>query len=54
MATSGLTAQMNGVAEWRINCDEPVSLDYNVGFKSTGQVTTSTALNPIARLITTR
>lgn len=39
LATAGLTSQVNGVTEWHINCDEPVALDYNVEFKSAGQVT---------------
>lgn len=46
LATSGLTAQVNGVAEWHINCDEPVILDYNVEFKSAGQVTSFYSTEP--------
>ncbi len=38
LATAGLSSQVNGVTEWHINCDEPVVLDYNVEFKSAGQV----------------
>lgn len=46
LATSGLTTQVNGVAEWHINCDEPVALDYNVEFKSAGQVTSFYGTEP--------
>ena len=33
-----MTAAISGVGEWHINADEPRSLDYNVEFKSAGQV----------------
>ncbi len=46
LSTSGLTAQVNGVTEWHINCDEPVALDYNVEFKSAGQVTSFYSTEP--------
>jgi predicted extracellular nuclease len=46
LATSGLASQVNGVAEWHINCDEPVALDYNVEFKSAGQVTSFYGTEP--------
>jgi predicted extracellular nuclease len=39
LATSTLTAQVTGVTIWHINSDEPRVLDYNVEFKSPGQVT---------------
>lgn len=39
LATTSLAAQVTGVAEWHINADEPIILDYNVEFKSAGQVT---------------
>jgi predicted extracellular nuclease len=38
LASSELAAQVSGVAEWHINADEPRALDYNVEFKSAGQV----------------
>jgi hypothetical protein len=38
LATVSLAAQVGGVAEWHINADEPAVLDYNVEFKSAGQV----------------
>jgi predicted extracellular nuclease len=31
---------VTGTAEWHINADEPVVLDYNVEFKSPNQVNT--------------
>lgn len=31
--------QVTGVTEWHINADEPIVFDYNVEFKSAGQVT---------------
>lgn len=46
LATAGLTAQVNGVTEWHINADEPVILDYNVEFKSAGQVTSLYSTEP--------
>lgn len=38
LASADLFAQIAGVTEWHINADEPRALDYNVEFKSTGQV----------------
>jgi hypothetical protein len=38
LASSSLAAQVTGVTEWHINPDEPRILDYNVEFKSAGQV----------------
>ena len=39
MASPTLYPQVAGVAEWHINADEPIALDYNTEFKSAGQVT---------------
>jgi hypothetical protein len=38
LATASLRRQVTGVTEWHINADEPVVLDYNVEFKTPGQV----------------
>jgi predicted extracellular nuclease len=38
--------QVAGAAEWHINSDEPVVLDYNVEFKTPNQVNTLFAANP--------
>jgi len=38
LASTGLLPQVKGAAEWHINADEPIALDYNVEFKSAGQV----------------
>ncbi len=38
LATPTLAAQVSGVAEWHINADEPLALDYNSNFKSSGQL----------------
>lgn len=46
LATSGLVLQVSGLAEWHINCDEPVILDYNTEFKSAGQVTSLYGIEP--------
>jgi Ca2+-binding RTX toxin-like protein len=40
LASASLAAQVTGVAEWHINADEPVALDYNVEFKSANHVDT--------------
>jgi len=40
LASSSLAPQVTGAAEWHINADEPVVLDYNVEFKSANQVNT--------------
>lgn len=39
LASSSLASQVTGATEWHINADEPISLDYNVEFKTAGQVT---------------
>lgn len=39
LASASLAAQVTGALEWHINADEPIALDYNVEFKSAGQVT---------------
>ncbi|MES3033798.1 MAG: ExeM/NucH family extracellular endonuclease [Gemmatimonadota bacterium] len=38
LGSGSLTGQVAGVTEWHINADEPAVLDYNVEFKSAGQV----------------
>ena len=38
LASPSLAVQVNDVTEWHINADEPIALDYNVNFKSAGQV----------------
>ncbi len=38
LASPSLLGQVKGVDEWHINADEPIVLDYNVEFKSPGQV----------------
>lgn len=38
LAGAGLLEDVTGAAEWTINSDEPTILDYNVEFKSAGQV----------------
>ena len=38
LSSPTLTPQITGVTEWHINADEPVALDYNVEFKSDGQI----------------
>jgi predicted extracellular nuclease len=38
LASASLTPLVAGVADWHINADEPAVLDYNVEFKSLGQV----------------
>jgi predicted extracellular nuclease len=39
LASPALSAKVAGVSEWHTNADEPIALDYNVEFKSPGQVT---------------
>ena len=39
LATSSLTSQVVGAVQWHINADEPIVLDYNMEFKSNGQIT---------------
>jgi predicted extracellular nuclease len=46
LASPSLAAQVTGVTEWHINADEPVALDYNVEFKSPGQVSSFYAPGP--------
>ncbi|GGY80413.1 extracelullar DNA degradation protein EddB [Cellvibrio zantedeschiae] len=38
LATKSLTAQVLEAADWHINADEPISLDYNTEFKSAAQI----------------
>jgi len=38
LGTGSLVSQVTGVADWHINSDEPSVLDYNVNFKSAGQL----------------
>ena len=38
LASPWLTEQVTGAAEWHVNADEPISLDYNTNFKSAGQI----------------
>lgn len=38
LASPTLAAQVTGTTEWHINADEPTVLDYNIEFKSAGQV----------------
>lgn len=38
LASQGLVPQVKGAADWHINADEPIALDYNTEFKSAGQV----------------
>jgi uncharacterized protein len=38
LASASLVAQTTGVTEWHNNADEPTVLDYNVEFKSAGQI----------------
>ncbi|BCS32211.1 hypothetical protein TBR22_A14210 [Luteitalea sp. TBR-22] len=46
LASPSLAAQVTGVTEWHINADEPLALDYNVEFKSAGQVASFYAPDP--------
>jgi uncharacterized protein len=38
LASTSLTPQVAGVTEWHINADEAIVMDYNVEFKSAGQI----------------
>ncbi|HRV94622.1 MAG TPA: ExeM/NucH family extracellular endonuclease, partial [Anaerolineae bacterium] len=38
LGSASLSPQVVGVTEWHINADEPSVLDYNVNFKSAGQI----------------
>jgi predicted extracellular nuclease len=40
LASPSLAAQVTGAAEWHINADEPVVLDYNTNFKSANHINT--------------
>lgn len=46
LASPSLKPQVTGAAEWHINADEPVVLDYNMEFKSPNQVNTFYAATP--------
>lgn len=39
LSTAAFTAEATTVTPWHINADEPISLDYNLEFKSVGQQT---------------
>ena len=38
LATPSLASKVTGAADWHINADEPIALDYNTEFKTAGQV----------------
>jgi predicted extracellular nuclease/phosphodiesterase/alkaline phosphatase D-like protein len=38
LASNSLRSQVTGAADWHINADEPIVLDYNTEFKTPGQV----------------
>jgi len=40
LASPSLAAQAIGAADWHINADEPIALDYNTEFKTANQVNT--------------
>ncbi len=46
LASTTLITQVAGIAEWHINADEPIALDYNVEFKSANQINTFYADGP--------
>ena len=46
LASPTLAAQVTGITEWHINADEPIVLDYNVEFKTAGQVTSFYSTEP--------
>jgi hypothetical protein len=46
LASPSLLAQATGATSWHINPDEPIGLDYNVNFKSAGQVISFYAPDP--------
>jgi predicted extracellular nuclease len=46
LASASLFPQITGATEWHINTDEPRVLDYNVEFKTAGQVDSLYAPNP--------
>ncbi len=45
LASKSLSAQVLEAADWHINADEPISLDYNTEFKSASQITNFYANN---------
>lgn len=45
-ANASMTAQVSGSADWHINSDEPIVLDYNTNFKSVSQQTSLYAVDP--------
>ena len=45
LATKSLSAQVLEAADWHINADEPISLDYNTEFKSVNQINSFYANN---------
>lgn len=46
IASAALVPQVTGAAKWHINADEPISLDYNVEFKSAAQQVSLYAPDP--------
>jgi hypothetical protein len=46
IASPALVPQVTGAAKWHINADEPISLDYNVEFKSAAQQVSLYAPDP--------
>ncbi|GAB2883025.1 hypothetical protein GCM10027046_09320 [Uliginosibacterium flavum] len=46
LASSTLAPQVAGVADWHVNADEPVTLDYNTNFKSVAQQLSLYAADP--------
>lgn len=45
LASASLAPQVTGASHWHINADEPLALDYNVEFKSAGQLVSLYAAN---------
>lgn len=46
LASPSLHAQVTGTADWHVNADEPVTLDYNTNFKSAAQQVSLYAADP--------
>lgn len=46
LASASLASQVSGVTVWHINADEPYVLDYNVEYKSAGQITSFYSPDP--------
>jgi hypothetical protein len=46
LASSSLAPKATGLSDWHINADEPIVLDYNVEFKTAGQVDSLYAPGP--------